>query len=140
MKSYIIIAMILFTGFFIEGCDPGYAFIVSNKTANTISIQIIDPNRSLEHRDSIMVYDTLISEFSGNNIKRKAPVNKDNFNNSYSFMLSKYEDALVEYGIGSLRLNQKIIIDEKDTLLLEDQPRLTRAGPFMSKRFILTLR
>lgn len=111
----------LLISFALASCDAGFSVIISNKSYNDRQIKIVEMNKyGLQFIDSMLVSDTSDRYFSSNKIESRT---KDTSNNSYSFVLEKGKQALLQSGIGSPDSTQQVIIDYNDTILLKKDKR-----------------
>ena len=108
--------------FFLSSCDPGHVVILSNQSLKDKEIRVIVADkRKIILLDSIAIID------SENAPKRFmiAPL-KDSTTNSYFFTLHKGKCAILQQGIGSPDLTEKIIVDHSDTILLTNDKRIIK--------------
>ncbi len=117
-------------------CDPGFAVILNNNSAKERYVTVSKvPRQELASRDSMTIGDTSHLDFFSDKTKRQNIVltRKDTLNNSYSFVLGKGKRALLQGGMGGPDLNQKLEIDNYDTISLKQDKRT-----IMHKKFMYT--
>ena len=122
-------------------CDPGYSVILSNKSQTARRIKVIDVNANkVLSTDSISVADTSDQEFfTGATPKEFVNVEKTS-SDSYAFILEKGKEALLQNGIGGPNLNEKIIVEESDTIWLNKDKRSVIKRKFMYTSVRVTIR
>jgi hypothetical protein len=119
MQNKMIIPWVLI---FCSSCDPGYIVKINNQSKMDINIEVRgDSSINLNYMDSIRILDDL----SPSEINIIA-VSKNIAGNSYSFDLGKGKSAVLQQGIGIPKLQEKIIVDHKDTIALNNDKRVVR--------------
>ena len=112
-----------------SSCDPGYAVILYNRSNEAKQFQVIKPSyyeKSVMHiNDSLLIKDISESKDDSRLKKEMILIVKDTINNSFSFTLEKNKSTIVEKGIGWPDVKQKIIINNRDTILLNNDKRVT---------------
>lgn len=107
---------------FCSSCDPGYVVILNNQSKNIISIEVSgNDSIRLNYKDSIRITDN-INPTEINTIAIKKNTSRD----SYSFDLGKGKSVILQQGIGAPKLKEKIIVDHKDTIVLNNDRRVVR--------------
>ena len=134
------ILFVLISGM-LYSCDPGYNVILSNKSQTARHIKVIDVNENkVLSTDSISVADTSDQEFfTGATPKEIVNVEKTS-SDSYTFILEKGKEALLQNGIGGPNLNEKIIVEESDTIWLNKDKRSVIKRKFMYTSVRVTIR
>ena len=118
----------------LQSCDPGFAVILSNNSNKEKNVTVTKvPRQELLSKDSVIVVDTSHLDFFSDKLSRQSITltNKDTLNNSYSFVLKKGKRALLQGGMGGPDYNQKIVIDNSDTILLRHDKRTVIRKKFM---------
>ena len=108
---------------FLCSCDPGHAVVISNHSTDSKHVAVVLTNkRRFQALDSITIVD------SPN--RYQISVLKDVSTHSYSFILEKGTDAILQQGIGAPDLSDKIIINNNDTIALDnkDKVRIQKQG------------
>ena len=116
-------------------CDPFHSLVVSNASKEDKRIQIVLPPEAYNAfplRDSLLFE----SQDKKDNIPTKTvkrPVNQDSLTKSYSFVLPSNQNAILESGFGARPiLNQKIIIDNTDTIIVKPKAKRVKKKPKLS--------
>lgn len=122
-------------------CDPGYSVILSNKSQTARHIKVIDVNENkVLSTDSISVADTSDQEFFTAAAPKEIVKVEKTSSDSYTFILEKGKEALLQNGIGGPNLNEKIIVEESDTFWLNKDKRSVIKRKFMYTSVRVTIR
>jgi hypothetical protein len=128
MTRFILLALLLEM---LGSCDPGFMVVLTNKSSNDKAVKVIDENKErVQFMDSISIADTGRGFFSNTTLRQPRAVKKTS-ENSYSFILEKGKEALLQNGIGGPDLNQKIIVNLNDTIFLNQDKRSVIKRKFM---------
>jgi len=137
MARFILFALI--SGM-LYSCDPGYIVILSNKSPTDRHISVINVNQNrLLYTDSIFVTDTSVLDPFLNTASKQATKIEKTSSDSYSFVLEKGKEAILQNGLGGPDLREKIIVDRGDTILMKKDKRSVMKRKFMSTSVRVTI-
>ena len=109
----------------LTSCDPTFAVILNNNSNKERSVMVIPSHgESIFGKDSITIADTsrVSTRVDGVHLQN-IPITKEALPYSYSFVLGTNKKALLQGGIGIPDRDQKIIIDQYDTIRLRHDKR-----------------
>ena len=108
---------LLLLNFILLACDPGHTVILRNDTKEERKIEVVlADERKLSALDSIDIVDSL---------KRNTiSITKDARRRSYSISLEPGKVAVLQQGIGSPDLTERVIVDNLDTIELGKDKRV----------------
>ena len=121
MGRYILFVLISGT---LYSCDPGYMVVLDNKsqTDKHISVINVDQNKLL-YTESIIITDTSGPDPFLNTAPKQGVTIEKTSSVSYSFVLEKGREAILQDGLGGPDLREKIIVDHGDTISLTKDKR-----------------
>ena len=117
-----------------SSCSPVYSIVLNNQSAIEKNIKVMVTDRKkLYNTDSV-----LISRLGKD---RTIPLVKDSDNLSFSFLLQKGDDAIIQQGSGGPDMKEKIVIDNTDTIHLQ-QPdsRVTITKKSLSTSVVINIK
>ena len=124
MKSFI---SILICTILVSSCDPGYAVILNNRSAEIKQVKVIKSSKHkyfrIPEKDSLQAMDFPISNPYSQTIKEMIFISKDTINNCFTLLLGNNKSVILEKGVGFADPNQKIVINKIDTIKLKDDKR-----------------
>jgi hypothetical protein len=137
-KSWIVVLIALC--FYLEACDPSCVVSIVNKSNADIKVKVVFENKFHElnfNGDTVCLSDTSFSD-SGSNAENCIASVFDTIDNSYNFLVPKFQKAVFEGGSPSPDFNQIIIVNETETLTFDDNIYLRKNGNFMFKEYVFT--
>ncbi len=116
----VVIFFISITLIFVS-CDPAQSFKIRNNSNNFKQIEVfLDKEAYYPYKDTI--------EIVGKKNSYGIRILKDTIKRNYSFLLPENSYALIQQGI-ALQVPIKVIVDQKDTILLDyKSPSLNRTS------------
>jgi hypothetical protein len=113
-------------------CDPGFAVVLNNNSNTTKHVTITNVSvEEIRCTDSLWINGIELD--TSKRFEKKIPIiHKDTVSKSYGFSLESSKSALVYSGIGGYDFNKKIVIDDKDTISMKTDKRVTIKRKWMS--------
>ena len=98
-------------------CLQNHVFFITNHSSKDAYVEVFTVSEKLRKIDSVEI----IHDMSPN---YRVRINKNEDLNSYSFILLKGHDAIIQNGTGTLDLSGKIVINKSDTIMLRNSNRV----------------
>lgn len=111
-------------------CDPGFSVILTNNSGKDRTVKVIENSQQKFESTNTMRIASSPDSTSSSSLEIRVE-EKDATTRSYSFMLQKGNTALLQRGLGFPNYQQKIIIDNNDTIFLTKDKRVTTKRKFM---------
>jgi hypothetical protein len=125
------ISVVLISGM-LYSCDPGYIVVLDNKSQTDKYISVINVNQNkLLYTESIIITDTSGPDPFLNTTPKQGVTIEKTSSASYSFVLEKGREAILQNGLGGPDLREKIIVDRGDTISLTKDKRSVIKRGFM---------
>lgn len=126
---------------FLYSCEPYYDVVLTNNSGKTRCVKFIGSDEyKIEKSDSITIAESPSSLNSPEKRVSKEILIKDMINHSFTFYLDSGQSARLQSGIGFPDMNQRVVIDNSDTILLKTDRRIKRKRPnFKNNRIIITV-
>lgn len=125
-------------------CDPGYAVYLLNNSSQDKNVKVVErESQRVASIDSVLIADTLSTNFETVTVKKKAISSKDVLQKSYSFILGAGKTARLRQGIGKPKLSDlllKVILDSNDTIVLTSDKRIRVDRKPMSTKVSITVK
>lgn len=103
--------------FTLMSCDPGYSVVAANRSSGERKIEVVmTDTRRFHALESIFIIESPQGV--------KVSIDKNVNRLSYSFILEKGKDAIIQQGIGAPDFTENIIVENKDTFFLKNDSRV----------------
>jgi hypothetical protein len=123
---------------FLYSCDPGHGVIIQNNSDSEQTVRIVSDKRPYSNSKSAgFLEDSLTTVFDKD--AREVLFTLDRITGDYLFNLSPNQSMLFDFGATYLDLDQKLILNEVDTLDFKSKDHLQVGGSFMSKQYVFTV-
>lgn len=117
----------------IASCDPGFSLVLRNRLPVDKQVRVfVNDKNKFNYIDSIPITDSF------SNIK--IPVEKSPTDFSYSFVLQKGKEAVIQSGLGGPDWTQKMVIGNRDTLVLKTDKRVQVSRKHWSTHVLIELK
>jgi hypothetical protein len=119
-------------------CDPGHAVIIQNDSNLEQTVRVISDKRPYPNSKSAGFIKDSLTRFFGKDA-REVLFTLDRVTGDYLFNLNPNQSMLFDFGATYLDLDQKIVLNDTDTLDFKSKDHLQVGGNFMSKQYVFTV-